>query len=176
MPAFCRRAGNRGRERTQESSPAYLPGAMAPHPFDGVDLRQNPLAYVVGRGEYGLFHAEPYRSELLPHWAFRTPEVARESIAALRERFEGYAADRDFVGMDVARKYIQMGWTRARRYARHPGGRKYDEAGAELPLGAEDPVKAESARLFREALDEVLRDPRYREAKLEWQDRVAAAE
>ncbi len=141
---------------------------MDPHPFDGIDLRQNPTCYVIGRGEYGLFHAEPYRSELLPHWAFRTPEVAAESIEKLRERFEAYAAAEDFVGMDVARKYIQMGWTRARRYARHKGGRKYGEDGVELPLGEEDPIKTESARLFRVALDEVLRDARYRDGKVAW--------
>ena len=149
---------------------------MAPHPFDGIDLRQNPLAYAIGRGEYGLFHAEPYRSELLPLWAFRTPEVATTSIAAIRQKFEAYAAVDDFVGMDVARKYMQMGWTRARRYARHPGGRKYVEQGQELPLGPEDPTKAESARLFREALDHLLRDPRYREARKAWSDRVTAAQ
>ena len=27
--------------------------------------------------------------------------------------------------MDMARKYLQMGYTRARRYANHPSGRKY---------------------------------------------------
>ena len=142
---------------------------MDPHPFDGIDLRARPECYVIGRGEYGLFHAEPYRSELLPHWAFRTPEVAAESIEKLRERFEAYAAAGDFVGMDVARKYIQMGWTRARRYAKRKGGRKYAEDGSELPvLTEEDPVKAESARLFRAALDEVMRDARYREGKVAW--------
>ena len=142
---------------------------MDPHPFDGIDLRARPECYVIGRGEYGLFHAEPYRSELLPHWAFRTPEVAAESIEKLRARFEAYAAADDFVGMDVARKYLQMGWTRARRYAKRKGGRKYDEDGGELPaMAEEDPVKAESARLFRVALDEVLRDERYREGKQAW--------
>ena len=142
---------------------------MDPHPFDGIDLRARPECYVIGRGEYGLFHAEPYRSELLPHWAFRTPEIAAESIERLRERFEAYAAEDDFVGMDVARKYLQMGWTRARRYAKRKGGRKYDADGGELPVMAEeDPVKAESARLFRVALDEVLRDERYREGKQAW--------
>ena len=142
---------------------------MDPHPFDGIDLRAQPECYAIGRGEYGLFHAEPYRSELLPLWAFRTPAVAAESIERLRERFEAYAAEGDFVGMDVARKYLQMGWTRARRYAKHPGGRKYAADGSALPLPeAEDPVKAESARLFRAALDDVLRDERYREGKVRW--------
>ena len=147
---------------------------MEPHPFDGIDLRARPECYVVGRGEYGLFHAEPYRSELLPHWAFRTPEIAAASIERLRERYEAYAAADDHVGMDVARKYIQMGWTRARRYAKYPGGRKYAPDGSVREVVAEDPVKAESARLFRAALDEVLADPRYRDAKAAWRaDRAA---
>jgi Domain of unknown function (DUF4385) len=27
----------------------------------------------------------------------------------------------------MARKFLQMGWTRATRYANHKGGRKYDK-------------------------------------------------
>lgn len=32
------------------------------------------------------------------------------------------------MGMDMARKFIQMGMTRAKRYANHKGGRKYEVA------------------------------------------------
>lgn len=141
---------------------------MDPHPFDGIDLRARPECYVIGRGEYGVFHAEPYRSELLPLWAFRTPEVAAESIANLQQRYAAYAAAGDFVGMDVARKYLQMGWTRARRYAKYPGGRKYEPDGSVRAVGEEDAAKAESARLFRAALDEVLGDERYRAGRARW--------
>ena len=144
---------------------------MDSHPFDGIDLRARPECYAIGRGEYGLFHAEPYRSELLPLWAFRTPEVAAESIERIRERYEAYAAAEDFVGMDVARKYLQMGWTRARRYAKYPGGRKYDAEGRVREVGEEDPAKAESARLFKVALDEVRGDGRYRRAREAWRRR-----
>ena len=151
---------------------ATLKPPVDPHPFDGIDLRAEPAAYVIGRGEYGLFHAEPYRSELLPLWAFRTPEVASESIARLRERFEAYAAAGDFVGMDVARKYLQMGWTRARRYAKYPGGRKYDADGGVREVGEEDAEKAESARRFKVALDEVRADPRYSAAREAWRGEV----
>ena len=58
----------------------------------------------------------------------------------------------DFVGADMARKFLQMGFTRARRYANHRGGKKYDgpvpadkkgQSGAhgraELPRAPEDP-------------------------------------
>ena len=48
----------------------------------------------------------------------------------------------------MARKYLQMGFTRARRYANHKSGRKYSlEDGTQLPLDI-DPKKAESATIF----------------------------
>ena len=43
--------------------------------------------------------------------------------------FLRYKARGDFVGMDMARKFLQMGYTRSRRYANHKGGRKYAEDG-----------------------------------------------
>jgi len=45
-----------------------------------------------------------------------------------------------------------MGFTRARRYANHAGGRKYVVPGGkeQLPRSAEDPVKAEAASIFSE--------------------------
>ena len=71
---------------------------------------------------------EPYKSEILPHWRFRTPEIARESSEKILALYEGYKAAGEFVGMDMARKFLQMGYTRARRYANHRGGRKYSPA------------------------------------------------
>jgi hypothetical protein len=130
------------------------------------DARRHPETYRVGRGEQGVLTVEPYKSELLPLWRFRTPELARESAAALTERFEAYLAAGDVVGADMARKYLQMGFTRARRYANHPGGRKYRE-GHELPRGPEDPVKAESARVFKAAWDAVEQVSAYTEARAE---------
>ncbi len=143
-----------------------------------IDHRAHPEAYRVGRGEQGVFHVEPYKSELLPLWRFATPDVARESIDAIRRKFDEYLAVDDLVGADMARKYLQMGFTRSRRYARHPGGRKYagaptsdGSARRELPLGDEDPVKAESARLFKAAWDAVAADEHYRQLRDEHRER-----
>lgn len=132
------------------------------------DMRAHPELYRVARGEQGVLTVQPYKSELLPLWRFKTPELARESAAAIRARFDEYLAAGDLVGADMARKYLQMGYTRSRRYANHPGGKKYDgpvpadrkgQSGAhgrrELPRGPEDPVKAESARVFKQAWDAV---------------------
>lgn len=119
----------------------------------------------MGRGEQGVFHVEPYKSELLPLWRFRTPAVAEASARAIRDRYERYREDGDLVGMDMARKYLQMGWTRSLRYAKYPGGRKRSATGAAVqPQVWADPGKRESARIFRAALDEILADPAYSEA------------
>lgn len=131
-----------------------------------LDYRQHPERYPIGRGERGVLTIEPYKSELLPLWRFKTPAIASASAASLLERYAGYKADDDFVGMDMARKFIQMGYTRSRRYARHRGGRKYDpETGLERPLEEEDPVKAASALIFKEALEQVKNDPDYQRLK-----------
>lgn len=141
---------------------------MEAHPFDGINLRDRPGAYRIGRGEYGLFHAQPYKDELLPLWAFRTPEVARESANRIYERYRKYREEEDFVGMDLARKYLQMGYTRARRYAKYPGGRKYDSDGQPLPVGELDADKQHSAMIFKEFWDRVREDPAYIRAKKQW--------
>ena len=133
---------------------------MTEFPDKSVNYREHPDAYRIGRGERGVLTVEPYKSEILPHWRFKTEDEARESVVAIQRLYEGYKDAEDFVGMDMARKFLQMGYTRSRRYARHRSGRKYDEHGAEEPL-APDAEKAKSAAVFKQALDEVRRDPVY---------------
>ena len=85
--------------------------------------------YRIGRGETGVLTVEPYKSQLLPLWRFKTPAIARTSSAALWTAFLKYEKEDDFVGMDMARKFLQMGMTRAKRYANHKGGSKYGAGG-----------------------------------------------
>ena len=136
--------------------------------FQQVNFREHPELYRVGKGEQGVLLVEPYKSEILPHWRFKTPEIARESADAIYQMFLDYQAQGDFVGMDMARKYLQMGFTRARRYANHKSGRKYDAEGQELPR-VEDPVKAESAQIFYARYQQAKDDPEYQRLKREHQ-------
>lgn len=141
--------------------------------FAATDFRQHPELYRVGRGEQGVLLVQPYKQELLPLWRFRTPQIATESADALVARFEAYKAAGDFVGMDMARKFLQMGYTRSRRYANHRTGKKYDgpvpvehrgESGSwgrETLARDPDPVKAESAQIFKERWDTIEADPVY---------------
>jgi uncharacterized protein YktA (UPF0223 family) len=128
--------------------------------FKNIDFRQRPDLYQVGRGEQGVLMVEPYKSEILPFWRFRTVELAQESSVQIMQLFEDYRAQDDFVGMDMARKFIQMGYTRARRYSNHKGGRKYDEDGNELPRTTEK-EKAAAAAIFKSCWDRLRLDTDY---------------
>ncbi|NEQ26896.1 MAG: DUF4385 domain-containing protein, partial [Microcoleus sp. SIO2G3] len=93
--------------------------------FHNIDFRQHPELYRVGKGEQGVLLVEPYKSEILQYWRFKTPEIARESSEKIYQMFLTYLEEDDFVGADMARKFLQMGYTRSRRYANHKSGRKY---------------------------------------------------
>jgi Domain of unknown function (DUF4385) len=114
------------------------------------DFRRHPERYRIGRGEQGVLIAEPYKREILPHWRFATPEKAQASAEKIYEMFLGYRKQEDFVGMDMARKFLQMGFTRSRRYANHSSGNKFDRDGQvrDQDEHSEESPKAESARIF----------------------------
>ena len=132
--------------------------------FDNIDFREQPELYRVGRGEQGVLMVEPYKSEILPHWRFKTPEIAQESSDQIYQMYLDYKEMDDFVGMDMARKFLQMGYTRSRRYANYKGGRKYDKKG-EVNERDIDEEKAESAAIFEEKWKTVREDEDYLKLK-----------
>ena len=141
--------------------------------YKSLNLREQPELYRTGVGEQGVLLVEPYKSEILPFWRFKTPEIAKESAAKIYQLFLSYKKEKDFVGMDMARKFLQMGYTRSRRYANHKGGKKYDgpvpqdkkgQSGShgreELPKII-DEVKAESAAIFYVVWQKAKNDKTY---------------
>lgn len=166
--------------------------------FSEINFRKNPELYQVGKGEQGVLSVEPYKSEILPHWRFKTPDIAKQSAKKIYSLFQEYKKNSDFVGMDMARKFIQMGYTRSRRYANHKSGRKYSTKDKEsqpkvispappyktkrnqehhvksrvkevLPLDP-DPQKAQSAEIFRTYYEQVKKDVTYQKLKEEHQN------
>lgn len=133
--------------------------------FDQINFRKHPELYRIGKGEQGVLLVEPYKSEILPFWRFRTPEIARRSASKICKIFLAYKAQGDFVGMDMARKFLQMGYTRSRRYANHKSGRKYRGESKEILEREEDDIKAESARIFYEKWKKAREDKQYLELK-----------
>lgn len=129
--------------------------------FKTIDFRHCPELYRIGRGEQGVLLVEPYKSEILPHWKFKTPELARQSADTIYELFLDYKAQGDFVGMDMARKFLQMGYTRSRRYANHKNGRKYAKGSKTVLPREQDPIKAQSAEIFYQKWQLAKTDPEY---------------
>lgn len=138
-----------------------------------VDYRKHPERYKVGKGEQGVLLCEPYKGEILPFWHFKTPAIATESSEKIYALFLNYLKHDDFIGADMARKFLQMGFTRARRYTNYKGGRKYDaETGKNLEKGTGDPIKAESAAIFFKKWKIAEAHPDYIAKKNDWKNRL----
>jgi hypothetical protein len=171
--------------------------------YKNLDLRKHPELYRVGKGEQGVLLVEPYKSEILPHWRFRTPDIAEKSSKEIYNLFLRYKKKNDFVGMDMARKFLQMGYTRSRRYANHSSGKKYsdeDKNDAVVPKNIPDyrseknrkhhvktktkkvlpqekdaltNEKAESAKIFYKMYEKAKNDSVYMQLKTEHKEKYS---
>ena len=156
-----------------KAKPSYVSFDNVSYPWKAsVNYRARPRKYRVGKGEQGVLICEPYKSELAPHWRFKTPAIAKKSAKTIFRMFLAYLDGGDFVGADMARKFLQMGYTRARRYANYKGGRKYDKNDDYnvKERGTGDPAKAESAAIFYEYWKKAEAEKRYAGQKKAWKD------
>ena len=95
--------------------------------------QENRKLYPIGRGEQGVLLVRPYTNDICAYWRFKTPEIAKKSAAKIYEMYLIYRDKKDFIGMDMCRKFLEMGFTRSRRYANHRNGKKYDKEGNVIP-------------------------------------------
>src|SRR5690349_12138530 len=58
--------------------------------FKAIDFRQQPALYQIGKGEQGVLLVEPYKSEILPYWKFKTVADAKKSSARIYKLFLAY--------------------------------------------------------------------------------------
>ena len=130
----------------------------------------NDSRYRIGRGEQGVLLVRPYTNDICQYWRFKTIPEARVSSQRIYDMYTEYRSERDFIGMDMCRKFLEMGFTRARRYANHANGRKYDAEGSIIPQerNALTCEKAISARIFKQVRDEVAYDSIYKTMREEW--------
>ena len=127
--------------------------------------------YRIGRGEQGVLLVRPYTDDICAHWRFIDETAARKSSTKIYEMFLGFKAKGDFIGMDMARKFLEMGFTRARRYANHSSGRKYDKVSGKIRPQEHDwrtNTKAKSAAIFKKVRDKAAYDSEYEEMRKEW--------
>ena len=125
----------------------------------------------IRRGEQGVLLVRPYANDICAQWRFVDETTARDSSATIYKMFLGFKTKRDFIGMDMARKFLEMGFTRARRYANHASGRKYDEVSGDTRPQEKDwrtNEKSKAAAVFKEVRDLAAYDKTYQEMRREW--------
>tara|TARA_Y100001970_G_scaffold222106_1_gene273066 strand:- start:775 stop:1236 length:462 start_codon:yes stop_codon:yes gene_type:complete len=126
--------------------------------------------YRIGRGEQGVLLVRPYTNDICAHWRFKTPDEAVVSSDKIYKMYEGYRSKQDFIGMDMCRKFLEMGFTRARRYANHNSGKKYDSEGNVRPQEPDHATSkyAQSAGIFKKMRNMVAKSDTYVNMRKEW--------
>ena len=127
--------------------------------------------YRIGRGEQGVLLVRPYTNDICAHWRFKTPDEAVKSSNKIFAMYLDYRDGKDFIGMDMCRKFLEMGFTRARRYANHNSGRKYKKGTKEILPQEEDHMTskyAKSAQIFKKVRDIVAKSDTYVKMRKEW--------
>ena len=133
-------------------------------------LEENRQFYRIGRGEQGVLLVRPYTNVICNHWRFKTPKIAVQSANKIFSMYLDYRDAGDFIGMDMCRKFLEMGFTRSRRYANHHTGKKYDNKGNVRPQEPDHMTckYAESARIFKHVRDIVAKSEDYVRMRKEW--------
>ena len=139
--------------------------------YKNILFKPNDTRYRIGRGEQGVLLVRPYTNDICKYWKFKTPYIAQQSAQKIFDLYLGYRVKKDFVGMDMCRKFLEMGFTRARRYANHKDGKKYKN-GKILPQekDALTSQKAISARIFKTYRDLCTTDEYYIQLRKKWRD------
>ena len=144
-----------------------------------VDYRDNPLEYRIGRGQQGVLICQPYKNELYPLWRFKTPEKAQQSCDMIYDKFIEYLDKDDFVGADMAKKYLHMGFTRSRRYWNHSSGKKWENNNGKwnvLPLDHSEKRFWISSNLFLNYWKKARTNEKYLRLKEEFKNAIIRME
>ena len=138
--------------------------------YKNLMFEKNDKRYRIGRGEQGVLLVRPYTNDICKHWRFKTPMQAYISASRILFEYHLYKEKEDFVGMDMCRKFLEMGFTRSRRYANHKDGKKYDKNRNVLPQekDALTSQKAISARIFKTYRDLCTTDEYYIQLRKKW--------
>ena len=140
--------------------------------YKNIDFKdeRNRKLYRIGRGEQGVLLVRPYTDDICAHWRFKTPEIAVESSNKIFAMYLDYRDEKDFIGMDMCRKFLEMGFTRARRYANHNSGKKYDSEGNVRPQEPDHATSkyAKSATIFKKVRDIVAKNETYVKMRKQW--------
>ena len=141
--------------------------------YKNIDFKdqRNRKLYRIGRGEQGVLLVRPYTNDICTHWRFKTPDEAVKSSNKIFAMYLDYRDEKDFIGMDMCRKFLEMGFTRSRRYANHNSGRKYKKGTRNILPQEKDHATSkysQSATIFKKVRDIVARSDIYVKMRKEW--------
>tara|TARA_R100000353_G_C6423815_1_gene173951 strand:- start:221 stop:676 length:456 start_codon:yes stop_codon:yes gene_type:complete len=140
--------------------------------YKNILFEPNDARYRIGRGEQGVLLVRPYTDDICKYWRFKTVKEARLSSQNIYNMYVEYKQNKDFVGMDMCRKFLEMGFTRSRRYANHHSGRKYDDEGNIRPQEPDHATCdfAKSAQIFKKVRDLVAKNATYVTMRKTWRN------
>ena len=79
--------------------------------YINIFFQPNDYRYRIGEKEQGVFLVRPYSDDIGKFWKFSTEKVAEESSEEIYKLYLSYKEIQDFVGMDMCRKYLSLGYS-----------------------------------------------------------------
>jgi len=74
-----------------------------------INYKLKPLLYEVTNDLGGMYVCEPYKTDLLQVWKFKDAQTSKSSASKIKDMFFDYIKKKDFVGADLAKKYLKAG-------------------------------------------------------------------
>ena len=108
----------------------------------------------------------PYTNDICSHWRFVNETTARKSADKIYSMFCDYKEQQDFIGMDMARKFLEMGFTAL--------GMQIilvERSTAMVPYRSRHPLHCEKSRaatVFKKVRDKAAYDEKYVIMRKEW--------
>lgn len=139
-----------------------------------INVKEHPELYIVDNNLKGIYSFEPYKSELLPLFKYKSVKGAKRSIDKLKYRFNKYLENQDFIGCNLTLKYLKAGYIFSQRYSRYENGRRYEDGEEKEPLKIKDrdKEKMEITRMYKKVWEEVRSSEDYKKLKKEFRQSI----
>ena len=131
---------------------------------------ENRKLYRIGRGEQGVLLVRPYTDDICAHWRFKTPEIAKKNLLKSMKCILIIVMKKILSVWICVVSFLEMGFTRSRRYANHRDGKKYDKEGNIIPQEKDHATChfAKSATIFKKTRDVVAKNETYVKMRKQW--------
>tara|TARA_R110001583_G_scaffold27302_11_gene97807 strand:- start:12703 stop:13179 length:477 start_codon:yes stop_codon:yes gene_type:complete len=130
-----------------------------------INYKKHPDEYDISTGVSGVFSVSPYKNQLIKYFTFKSLEQSRKSAKSLYKKFKLYRGKMDFVGMDMTRKFLELGYLQSLRFSKFPGGKKYTKSGSVRRVNYKQDEKLEISKIYKRYLNLVNSDRIYKSSK-----------